>query len=141
MCTGTTISLSMLKTKRDRMDSMADFMDFHRSMISWFWAAVILIGILRHWLQTLRSPRSAAGTRQSLDAETLLLKSKPRALGYPSLYLRRFITVPATFGYRCLQNVGWCTIPPRIETLVIVLFALMNIAFCVHGYVYISNNL
>ena len=114
-------------------------------MISWFWAAIVLIGTLRHMLHAFQSARALHSPgRDSLegsDNETHLLKEKPGVLGRASLYLKRFVTVPATFGHRCLQNVGWCTIPPRVETLTILLFAALNIWSCIHGYYIFTGNL
>ncbi|KAG6010043.1 hypothetical protein E4U21_000485 [Claviceps maximensis] len=51
-----------------------------------------------------------------------------------SIWLKRHITIPATFGYRAATEV-WCgTIPLRIQTLTLVAFAVMNILFSVYGY-------
>ncbi|KAK4082417.1 uncharacterized protein Triagg1_2229 [Trichoderma aggressivum f. europaeum] len=56
-------------------------------------------------------------------------------------WFKRNITIPATFGYRCAQNVWWATIPPRIQTFTITMFLIMNIVFCIHGYRIIDENL
>lgn len=55
--------------------------------------------------------------------------------------LKRYILVPATFGYRCLQNVGWCTIPPRIQSLTIFAFVVLNIVLCCISYPVFAANL
>lgn len=119
----------------------------HRNstMVSWFWTAVVLVGTLRHLAHVFRTnqPRNVSRLEadEVSDRETLLLKGKPTGAEQASLYLRRFITVPATFGRRCLQNIGWCTIPPRVETLTILLFFLLNVAFSIHGYYIFEGNL
>ena len=113
-------------------------------MISWFWAAVILAGTIRHLVHTLNLNRTRSRPRSSdgaPDQETLSLKPNPTGLDRASLYLRRFVTVPATFGHRCLQNIGWCTIPPRIESLIILLYFVLNVFFCVYGYYVFVGNL
>lgn len=107
----------------------------------WFWALVVLIGMLRHALHVLMPPRTRPDPDQYLDRETLILKEKPRGLEYPWLQIERFVTLPATFGYRCLQNVGWCTIPPRAESLAILAFFLLNVACTVQGYMVFTGNL
>lgn len=113
--------------------------------MSWFWAAVVFVGALRHMLHTRRPTQalSKPGNDPNEDSEneSLSFKEKPGPLDRTSLYLRRFVTVPATFGHRCLQNIGWCTIPPRIETLAILLFLALNIWSCVHGYYVFTGNL
>ena len=59
----------------------------------------------------------------------------------PSVWLGRHITLPATFGYRASQNFGWYTVPPRIQTLTILAFTVINIVLCVHGYRVFRGNL
>lgn len=77
-----------------------------------FWAVVITIGTAYQSLVWL-------STRQ----------------GKSSLWLKRNILVPATFGRRCVQDYGgWGTIPPRIQTLALSLFVILNIVCSAHGY-------
>ena len=107
----------------------------------WFWVAVVFIGMLRHALHVVMPRGVRPDPDQYLDRETLILKEKPRGVEYPWLHIRRFVTLPATFGYRCLQNVGWCTIPPLVESLTILVFFLLNVAFTVQGYMVFAGNL
>ena len=58
-----------------------------------------------------------------------------------SRWTKRNILLPATFGQHCSQNIWWCTIPPRVQSLTLTAFALMNVAFCFHGYKFTSVNL
>lgn len=59
----------------------------------------------------------------------------------PLVWLKRFVTVPATFGYRTAQPFGWYTVPPRVQTLTIAVFIVMNVVFCVHGYRVFQDNM
>lgn len=61
--------------------------------------------------------------------------------GSAKRWLQRKILLPATFGHRCAQSIWWCTIPPRIQTLTLVAFAIINIAFSIHGYRLTAVNL
>jgi hypothetical protein len=56
-------------------------------------------------------------------------------------WFKRHVTIPATFGYRCAQNVWWATIPPRAQTITLIIFLLMNIVFNIHGYRIIDESL
>lgn len=56
-------------------------------------------------------------------------------------WFKRNVTIPATFGYKCAQNIWWATIPPRIQSLTIALFLFMNIFFNIHGYKIINESL
>ncbi|SCV51612.1 related to ferric reductase Fre2p [Fusarium fujikuroi] len=50
-------------------------------------------------------------------------------------WVRRNILLPAIIGRRCVQDFGgWGTLPPRIQTLTLILFVILNIACTIHGY-------
>jgi predicted ferric reductase len=49
--------------------------------------------------------------------------------------------MPATFGYRCSQNIGWCTIPSRIQSITIFSFVVLNVLFCSISYRTFEGNL
>jgi len=110
-----------------------------------FWIGAIIIGILFRLIPIIRDsepkPRPIPINEQEEAFAPLTSQVKPRPLDYPSLYLKRFVTVPATFGYKCLQNVGWCTIPPRVESLIILVFIAVNTLLCVTGYPIFVGNL
>ncbi|KAL7954017.1 ferric reductase like transmembrane component domain-containing protein [Trichoderma compactum] len=95
-----------------------------------FWAAVVFVGVA----YKVHLAISQLYHRQhSLDSVGIWTKT--------GSWFKRNITIPATFGYRCAQNVWWATIPPRIQTLTITLFLIMNIGFCMHGYRIIDENI
>jgi predicted ferric reductase len=62
-------------------------------------------------------------------------------LSRPQGWIKRLITVPATFGNRCSQPYGWCTIPPRIQSLTILAFVLINVTLCMCSYQLTDGNL
>ncbi|KAF4917994.1 hypothetical protein CGCVW01_v009319 [Colletotrichum viniferum] len=84
-----------------------------------FWAMVITVGMtnraLMHW-----GPSFA----------------QSHARQHPSsLWLKRTILTPATFGQRCVQDFGgWGTLPPRVQTLTLMMFLLLNVTCTVCGY-------
>ncbi|KAL7907656.1 ferric reductase like transmembrane component domain-containing protein [Trichoderma velutinum] len=95
-----------------------------------FWAAVLFVGIAYkvhlavsqlHWRQ------------HRFDSVGIWTET--------GSWFKRNVTIPATFGYRCAQNVWWATIPPRIQTFTIILFLIMNIVSSIHGYRIIDENL
>ncbi|QPG95093.1 hypothetical protein C2857_007641 [Epichloe festucae Fl1] len=87
-----------------------------------FWVAVVALGaanrLMLAFSRFLHRHRLYKGTYRS---ET-------------SMWLKRKIMIPATFGYRSAAEV-WCgTIPLRIQTLTLVAFASINILFSIYGY-------
>ncbi|KAE9578467.1 hypothetical protein CGMCC3_g5463 [Colletotrichum fructicola] len=89
------------------------------SAMGMFWTVVITVGIanraLMHWGPSFAP--SHARRRPS------------------SLWLKRTILTPATFGRRCVQDFGgWGTLPPRVQTLTLMLFLLLNMTCTVCGY-------
>lgn len=96
-----------------------------------FWIGVVAIGLLSRLLWAI-----ASSQRSSVYSQ------KPLGIfDHFSLRLKRYITIPATFGYRCSQNLWWCTIPPRIQSITLFAFIILNTFFCVHGYMFTVDNL
>ncbi|KAF4819974.1 Ferric/cupric reductase transmembrane component B [Colletotrichum siamense] len=89
-----------------------------------FWVIVCAFGLATRLVGAIASLQ-----RQEWDSE-----KKPNALHWAALWLKRYITIPATFGYRCSQNLGWCTIPPRIQSITIFAFIAVNTWYCCYGY-------
>ncbi|RMZ76995.1 hypothetical protein DV738_g4604, partial [Chaetothyriales sp. CBS 135597] len=84
-----------------------------------FWVVVVVIGL----------------THKLLAYWEISSKRSVNAQGRSSLWFKRNVVTPATFGQRCVQDFGgWGTVPPRVQTLTLVLFLLLNIACSVHGY-------
>jgi hypothetical protein len=109
----------------------------------YFWGIVISIGICTRLLSLIRGLESQEWMHipdsESNNVNNELKEPSIRALPYA--LLKRFIIIPATFGYRCSQNIGWCTIPPRIQSLTITSFVLLNIVFCTCSYPVIEGNI
>lgn len=96
-----------------------------------FWAVVVAIGMVLRLLSTLSHSHIILHADRWQSSWTW---------GFVAWVRRRFL-VPATFGYRCAQNVGWCTIPPRVQTLTITAFVAINVVFTVTGYRFFEGNI
>ncbi|KAL6856373.1 ferric reductase like transmembrane component domain-containing protein [Trichoderma novae-zelandiae] len=95
-----------------------------------FWAAVVFVGLGN---KTYLAVSQMYCSHHSFDSVGIRTDT--------GSWFKRNVTIPATFGYRCAQNVWLATIPPRIQTLTITVFLLMNIGFCIHGYRIIDDSL
>ncbi|RYP34632.1 hypothetical protein DL767_004192 [Monosporascus sp. MG133] len=112
-----------------------------------FWGVVIAIGLLNRVAIVLghvvaKKPRGW----QSIPlgepgGDSIPAASDARSQSRLSIWLKRHIMLPATFGYRNAEPFGWYTVPPRIQTITILAFTIMNIVFCVHGYRVFPGNL
>ncbi|OLN92815.1 Ferric/cupric reductase transmembrane component 2-like protein 4 [Colletotrichum chlorophyti] len=89
-----------------------------------FWLIVVAIGLASRLVSAIANLQ-----KQEWDS-----RKKPGILHWSALWLKQYVTVPATFGYRCSQNLGWCTVPPRVQSLTIFTFIAVNVYFCIHGY-------
>ncbi|PTB63301.1 hypothetical protein BBK36DRAFT_1171544 [Trichoderma citrinoviride] len=94
-----------------------------------FWAAVVFVGLGN---KAYLAVSDFYCSRQSFDVTGVWTDT--------GSWFKRNVAIPATFGYRCAQNVWWATIPSRIQTLTITVFLWMNVVFCVHGYRIIDDN-
>ncbi len=109
----------------------------------YFWGIVISIGICTRLLSLIRGFRCQEWMAMP-DSESNYFNDefkKPSIRTLPYALLKRLIIIPATFGYRCSQNIRWCTIPPRIQSLTITSFVLLNIIFCTCSYPVIEGNI
>lgn len=93
-----------------------------------FWALVILTGIAYRVADAFISKRQAAGCASN--------ESKGAWA-----WIRKHLVLPATFGKSCQAPVGWCTIPTRLESILLVLYFVMNFIFLFVGYDVFSGNL
>lgn len=113
-----------------------------------FWAVVVAIGLLNRVIGALggvikghrqgwtRVPLEEVGEDGypiDHDPETKQIRS--------STWWKRYVALPATFGYRSSQPFGWYTVPPRIQSLTIFAFVVVNIVFCAQGYRVFPGNL
>ncbi|CZS91862.1 uncharacterized protein RAG0_02410 [Rhynchosporium agropyri] len=105
-----------------------------------FWAVIILIGLSSHLGQYLLSTSFRNPEYQSLPYEDGHDTDRG-TFDTPYIFLKKYITVPATFGYRRAQNVGWCTIPTRVQSLAIVAFVVMNVVLCSCSYWTFEGNM
>lgn len=96
-----------------------------------FWIVVIVIGIFNHVLQQIAT---------SNMVRNHLSKSGGRFWSLYTSTVNR-IAVPATFGDRCAQKVGWGTVPPRIQSLTLLAFLILNIVLSIHGYRIVPINM
>lgn len=91
-----------------------------------FWAIVILIGILNRAFALAVQYRQRRLCRDPEASNERRLPSKS-ALGGARRWIKRYITLPATFGYRHQQAFGWCTVPKRITAFLVFAFVVINI--------------
>ncbi|KAK9424978.1 putative FAD-binding FR-type domain-containing protein [Seiridium unicorne] len=111
-----------------------------------FWGIVVAIGLLNRVLLSLRYKTSRRTERSEYAPLRVSEYDGPppfrtSRLGSLGIWLKARLIVPAAFGYRKAQPFGWYTVPPRIESLTILSFIILNIVFTVHGYHIFSDNL
>lgn len=96
-----------------------------------FWGIVLLIGIAnRLFAYLVRSRISARKPQNDTEAINRLRISKSSSL---DRWFQSHIILPAAFGYRHQQPWGWCTIPTRIQSLIVFAYVLLNILACAIG--------
>ncbi|EFX05475.1 plasma membrane ferric-chelate reductase [Grosmannia clavigera kw1407] len=152
---------------RNGYDTLDDWLYVHKhhlaysTMMLLFWMVVVIVGISCRMAAVVKraarrivarstdyqplAGRAADGLDADADAdadEAALAKSSPLAVaGRPGIWLRRYVTLPAAFGYRCAQDFGWYTVPPRVQSLTIAVFVAINVLSCVQGYQTFSGNM
>lgn len=92
----------------------------------YFWAVVLFVGV-GHRLFAAVVHYSTRRTYRDPEAGSRL-KSDARQGGIRRL-VRRYITLPATFGYKHQQPLGLntCTVPTRLTSILIFIYIGINI--------------
>jgi predicted ferric reductase len=108
----------------------------------YFWIVVVTIGISTRLVSLIRNLEQQRRYQlvPALNSHYVTPKSRSSTSQLQAL-LKRFVTIPATFGNRCSQPYGWCTIPPRLQSLTILVFVLINIVLCTYTYELTDGNL
>ncbi len=94
-----------------------------------FWGIVVLVGMLNRLFTALvqrKMPRTFLDTEASRTQPQV---GKPRLSG-ARRWIQRYITLPAALGYRHQQPLGWCTVPTRIQSLLVSAFVVINVILC-----------
>jgi predicted ferric reductase len=108
----------------------------------YFWIIVVTIGVTARLSSLFHGLRSRKRTyRPLLEVDNDTFPSSRSVLSVPQAYLKRYLTVPATFGDRCSRPFGWYTIPPRIQSFTIFFFVAFNAILCSCSYRLTDGNL
>ncbi|KAH8602445.1 ferric reductase like transmembrane component-domain-containing protein [Bisporella sp. PMI_857] len=112
----------------------------------YFWVVVVLIGASVRFLGFCLSVIQSKSQWQPIpgsanpESETSAIKRKGNILTFMHTQIKRYVTVPATFGYIHAQNIWWCTIPTRIQSLTIAAFIIINVVLCSISYRVFKDN-
>jgi predicted ferric reductase len=108
----------------------------------YFWIVVVTFGISTRLVSLIANLEHKRRHKIQAAMYTRSPRTKQKSIfSRPQAWTKRHITVPATFGNRCSQPYGWCTIPPRIQSLTILVFVLLNVTLCLCGYQLTDGNL
>lgn len=106
----------------------------------YFWIIVISFGVGARLLNLITNIRSREYQVVASD-ESDRRKNDRGTQSLLHSWLKRYITVPAAFGNRCSRPLGWCTIPPRAQSLTIAAFITLNAVLCCTDYRLTEGNL
>lgn len=102
----------------------------------------MIVGVTTRLLSLMRAQQHRNKSYETIpDIEPGTPSTSRSPATFLQTWLKRYITTPATFGDRCSRPYGWCTIPPRIQSLTIFLFVALNIVFCICSYRLTEGNL
>lgn len=108
----------------------------------YFWIIVVALGVCTRLISLIQvvcsHDRKHIATR---EYHIRTARKVHHVLSLPKAWLKRYLFVPAAFGDRCSRPYGWCTIPPRIQSLTIFFFVILNIILCSCSYRLTDGNL
>ncbi|KAH7346941.1 ferric-chelate reductase-like protein [Pyrenochaeta sp. MPI-SDFR-AT-0127] len=108
----------------------------------YFWILVVTAGISARLLSLIQNLRLQNRRYQGIPGDDAEYSTKRHGIfGLPKAWIKRFLLIPATFGDRCSRPLGWCTIPPRMQSLTIFFFLVLNLVLCSCSYHLTDGNL
>ncbi|KAH9866794.1 hypothetical protein J1614_008487 [Plenodomus biglobosus] len=108
----------------------------------YFWIIVISMGVGMRLVALINNLRYQEHSYQPIGSEGQRThRNRNKILNLPRAWLKQYITTPAAFGDRCSRPYGWCTIPPRVQSLTIFAFVVVNIVLCSCSYRLTDGNL
>lgn len=115
-----------------------------RILMYFFWVVIFIIGLLSHLARSLAEQEQKwerIPENEHVDFDSPLKRGEDY-FRRPYTVLKRYVTVPATFGYMRSQNISWwATLPTRIQSITIGIFVLLNIYLCSVNYRTFPDNL
>lgn len=100
----------------------------------YFWAIVVAFGFISRFVGTSGTSRVTSINEKHPQQPSSFRKR----LG---LLAQAYITIPATFSQHCAQPLGWATIPPRLQSALLLAFAITNVVLCCVSYNVFKGNL
>ncbi|KAL1887890.1 hypothetical protein Cpir12675_006377 [Ceratocystis pirilliformis] len=111
------------------------------ALVFMYWIAVVCMGTGYRLFGNVLTRRLSHPHPKTSDDETADDTAfVPQPAG-PASWLRRFILLPAVFGYRKAQPFGWYTVPPRAQSVALAIFVALNVWVTVQGYYFTDKNI
>ncbi|RMZ67861.1 ferric reductase like transmembrane component [Pyrenophora seminiperda CCB06] len=107
----------------------------------YFWIVVTAVGVTTRLCSLAWKLDYGKRTYRHLPEAVADGFSKPYGIRTLQAWSKRYLTIPATFGSRCSQPYAACTVPPRIQSLTIALFVILNVVLCSCSYRLTEGNL
>jgi len=106
-----------------------------------FWAIVIAVGLTSRLISHLtNASTSREGSNLAVESAATLYNTSGLRQRVQHLY-RRYIALPHVFDTLDSKSSTWYTIPPRIQTLTIFFFVVINFVLCSVNYHAFRGNL
>lgn len=107
-----------------------------------FWGGVLLLGITANLFSTLSASLASAKGKQSINGKPRSNRLSFNPIATLSHWSRLYVIVPAAFGRHHQRRLMWCTIPKRLDLLIVIGFwALIIILNCVSYGAFHGNTL
>lgn len=105
-----------------------------------FWAIVLFYGMCNRLFALAVHYQKRRVYEDHESNNERRLPTKP-LLAAPRRWFKRYVTLPATFGYRHQLPFGYCTVPTRIQSFWIFAFVVINVVLTAVGYESFARNI
>ncbi|KAI9736216.1 MAG: hypothetical protein M1834_001102 [Cirrosporium novae-zelandiae] len=111
-----------------------------------FWGGVLILGIISNFFSAVINDERLNSYLNDLENNAPAMLSQSISKGASPLsrlchFFRTNFTIPVVIGHNHRQSIFWCTIPTRIEAIVIFSYVALSVALCSINYHAFDGNL
>ncbi|KAL1297967.1 hypothetical protein AAFC00_006475 [Neodothiora populina] len=106
-----------------------------------FWGGIVLLGALHQLWQLWHLRTCTPETSNTNERGTIALRRYPAFIETLRHWSRTHLQTPPAFGKHHARLLYWCTIPTRLESVVILAYWIITIILVGTDYVFYSNDI
>lgn len=106
-----------------------------------FWGLILLAGMLNHAFTHFSSSKNFGSADMEAAARDTGATKRPDPVQSAQLWVQKYLTVPPLFGSYHQERLWTCSLPTRLESIVLAAYWTINLILCCVTYEVFYPNL